>query len=273
MHPIVVERTWDLLAILEELAPGRIEGLYLIGSVAYDDFHLHTSDVDFVAVSADDTGPPTIEVLEQVHRRLKEQGPKRPHIDGWYVTWSQLRTHPDDLPELLQAHEGGVHLARPSVIEWSTFAGDDPGNRAVPVRGPERPDAWSDPEAARAYSIRNLDEYWNRRWLRQQRALHPYAFLSLGNWGIEWGVLGVARLDLTIETGRVTSKSGGGEHALERFGDDERWRRIVEEALRIRRAEGGPSRYRSPWTRRKDALAFEAMIIERHRSRLPPSNP
>ena len=41
------------LAHLE--APGLIQGLYLVGSVALDDFRPRTSDIDFVAV----TGPPT----------------------------------------------------------------------------------------------------------------------------------------------------------------------------------------------------------------------
>jgi hypothetical protein len=116
------------------------------------------------------------------------------------------------------------------------------------------------------YSLRNLDEYWFRQWLARQRSLHPAAALSFRDWGIEWGVLGVARLDHTIATGRVTSKSGGGEHALTTLvTGDQRWDRIVREALRIRRAEGGRSLYGANVVRRRsDALAFESMVIGRH---------
>ena len=264
LPPIVAERSSALLRILDELAPACVEALYLIGSVAYGDFHEHTSDIDFVAVCAD---VPELDVLAEVHRRLRDER-RRPHVDGVYTTWSALRTSPDELEPMPTGHGGKVALERPSVIEWSAFAGDDPGNRAVAVRGPDAPPAWSDPEAARAYSRRNLDEYWQRRWLHRQRSLDPGAVLSFRDWGVEWGVLGVARLDFTIETGRVTSKAGGGEHALERFGsDDERWRRIVTEALRIRRAEPGPSLYRFGRLRRRaDALAFEQMVIDRHRT-------
>jgi hypothetical protein len=267
MHPVVAARTASLLGTLDEELPGRVEALYLIGSVAYGDFREHTSDIDFVAVAADDEplGETDLDALARVHARVAATQ-KRPHVDGWYTTWAGLRTAPDELAAMPNAHEGKVSLARPTVIEWSSFAGDDPGNQAVCARGPSSvPDAWSDPSAARSYSVRNLEEYWSRRWLAAQRSIHPVAALSLRDWGVEWGVLGVARLDHTISTGRVTSKSGGGEHALVAFPDD-RWTRIVQEALRIRRAEGGRSLYRSRWRRRSDALAFEAMVIERHRS-------
>jgi predicted nucleotidyltransferase len=263
LPPIVEERTAALLRHVDDVAPGQVEALYLIGSVAYGDFHEHTSDIDFVAVSADGAVP-GIDALTEVHRRLRTER-KRPHVDGVYTTWSALRTHPDDLEPMPKSQEGKVSLERPSVIEWSTFGGDDPGNRAVAVRGPAAPpEAWSDPDAARQYSLRNLDEYWNRRWLAGQRARHPVAVLSFRDWGIEWGVLGVARLDFTIATGRVTSKAGGGEHALATF--DEHWHPIVHEALRIRRAAPGPSGYRSRRRRRADALSFEQMVIERHRA-------
>jgi hypothetical protein len=263
LPPVVEERTTTLLRQLDAVLPGRTEGLYLIGSVAYGDFHEHTSDIDFVVLAADDRpfGADDVPALGAVHAEVAASR-KRPHVDGFYTTWSALRTHPDELGPMPMAREGKVSLGRPSVIEWSSFAGGDPGNRAHAVRGPAVVDgAWADPEAARTYSRRNLDEYWSRRWLAQQRSLHPWAALSFRDWGIEWGVLGVARLDHTIATGRVTSKSGGGEHALATF--DERWHRIVREALRIRRAEGERSHYGVNVVRRRaEALAFEAMVIE-----------
>jgi hypothetical protein len=266
VHPTVDERITTLLRALDAAMPGRVEGLYLVGSVAYGDFQEHTSDIDFVAVAADDRPfvDADLDALGEVHAEVAASQ-RRPHVDGWYTTWSGLRAHPESLAPMPSSHEAKVSLQRPTVIEWSSFAGDDPGNRAVAMRGPAAvPDAWSDPEAARDYSRRNLEEYWSRRWLAQQRAWHPVAALSFRDWGVEWGVLGVARLDHTIATGRVTSKSGGGEHALAAF-SDERWQRIVREALRIRRAEAGPPLYRNPWRRRRDALAFEEMIIERAR--------
>lgn len=82
---------------------------------------------------------------------------------------------------------------------------------------------------------------------------------SLSDWGVHWGVLGPPRLHHSIATGRVASKSEGGEYALQTF--DARWHRIVREALRIRRSEGTRSLYRTPLSRRRDALALQEHVI------------
>jgi hypothetical protein len=74
---------------------------------------------------------------------------------------------------------------------------------------------------------------------------------GLSAWATTWGVLGVARLRHTLAAGRVTSKSAAG-HALRTY--DQRWHRVVEEALRIR--VGGPPLYRNPWRRRADLVGF-----------------
>jgi hypothetical protein len=69
----------------------------------------------------------------------------------------------------------------------------------------------------------------------------------------------VSRLHYTLATGDITSKEGAGQHALRTFPD--RWHRLVNESLRIRRAEPRRSLYRSPLTRRRDVLAFGDMVI------------
>ncbi len=79
---------------------------------------------------------------------------------------------------------------------------------------------------------------------------------------IEWGVLGVTRLQYTIATGEITSKTGAGAYALEAF--PERWHKVVHEAVDIR---ANPERTRSLYgrntlRRRRDARAYIAMVIE-----------
>src|SRR4051794_32205506 len=107
LSPVVEERVGVLLDALDDAMPGRIEGLYLVGSVAYGDFHEHTSDIDVVAVAADDQpfGPDDQSALAAVHHRTAASK-RRPHVDGWYTTWSGLRSHPESLAPMPQAHEG-----------------------------------------------------------------------------------------------------------------------------------------------------------------------
>ena len=47
------------LRVHDELAPGTIEGLYVVGSVALDDWTSH-SDIDVVAVVADPSAKPSM---------------------------------------------------------------------------------------------------------------------------------------------------------------------------------------------------------------------
>ena len=83
------------LEIVDREAPGLIEGLYLTGSVALGEFPPHTSDVDFVAVTAAPPDSAAVLALSRAHRRLREPH-ARPFFDGRYVTWADaLQTFPD----------------------------------------------------------------------------------------------------------------------------------------------------------------------------------
>lgn len=75
-----------------------------------------------------------------------------------------------------------------------------------------------------------------------------------------WSVLSVSRLHFTLRTGEVTSKSGAGFYALHAF--PERWERIVNECLRIRRNSTLPSLYRSALERRRAALDYIEMVVD-----------
>ena len=249
----IVERVAGrYLELIDSDLTGRVEGLYLVGSVAYGDFWPDASDIDFVAVGSEGFGDGDLATLRRVHEQLAREHP-RPHFDGFYTTWDDVHRHPDDLEAMPSAHEGAVTEDRPTVIEWGTL------RSSKPMRGEPVPDSWHDAQAIRGYSRRNLIDYWQAKWLRQQRGRTPVAAMSLSDWGVHWGVLGVPRLHYSIATGEVTSKSQGGEYALETF--DSRWAKIVREALRIRRRESNRSLYRTPLARRREALAFQAHVI------------
>jgi hypothetical protein len=258
-HPVVRHVAGTYLTLADARAPGLIEGLYLVGSVALDDFHPHTSDVDFVAVTRHPLSGSHLAALRRVHAALAKRY-RRPHFDGAYVTWSGLSGDPVLARGGADSHEGRL-IPRPAAgcdpVTWQTLA-----SHGLAVRGP-RADTlavWTDRDTLAAWTRRNLDEYW-RRWLRDASRLASRRGLwSLGQGGPPWGVLGVSRLHYTLATGRITSKTGAGHHARRAFGG--RWHRIVDECLRLRRGRGGRPGYRDPFTRRRDALAFVGMVIE-----------
>ena len=81
------------LDAVDREAPGLVEGLYLVGSVALGEFRPRTSDVDFVAATARPPDAPGLRALDRAHRRVKRAFPV-PHFDGIYVTWEELSRDP-----------------------------------------------------------------------------------------------------------------------------------------------------------------------------------
>ncbi|MDR7275447.1 nucleotidyltransferase domain-containing protein [Catenuloplanes atrovinosus] len=228
------------LEIADRHAPGLVEGLYLVGSVALGDYHPGVSDIDFVAVTS---SAPDVAAIRRIHAELHTRH-AAPDFDGLYVSWDDLRADPATLPPGIAAHEWRVSAASDferNLVTWHVLA-----QGGVPIRGPAA-DVFTDWPALAASTRRNLETYWTP-WVTQL-SRSP---LGLSEWATTWTVLGVARLRHTLAAGRVTSKTAAAAYATATY--DPRWHRVIEEALRIR--VGGRPRYRSPLRRRADLLGF-----------------
>lgn len=104
--------------------------------------------------------------------------------------------------------------------------------QAIAVRGgPLDPAAiWSDADALREWNLANLDDYWVVKTAEGERV--PPAFWTRWEYGLQWVVLGIARLHHTIATGEVISKTAAGRHAL--AVTDDRWHPVVRAAMALR---------------------------------------
>ncbi|MBB2948942.1 hypothetical protein FB565_008728 [Actinoplanes lutulentus] len=230
------------LALADRHAPGLVQGLYLQGSVALDDYHPGVSDIDFVAVT-DESPPPRI--LRTIHDELRSTHGDT-YFDGLYVTPGDLQRDPETIPPGPAVHEWHVQERsrfERNLVTWHILA-----QSGVTVRGPE-PTVHTDWPALRERTLQNLSEYW-AQW-RIRASFTPSA------WTTSWSVLGTARLRHTLAAQRVTSKTEAAAFALGTY--DERWHRIIREALRIR--VGGRPEYRSLVHRHLDTLSFLSMIL------------
>lgn len=242
-----------------------IEGLYLTGSVALGEFRPHTSDIDFVAITATRPSGASLAALARAHRSLQALYPSLA-FEGVYLAWDDLKRDPAKMDAAPAAFGGRFHHTHTAgfalnPVTWHTLA-----KQGVACRGPAVTslDIWADPHTLAVWTRANLDSYWRRWHERHARLFSREGVMGLGSAAPAWGVLGVSRLHYTLTTGAITSKEGAGRYALERF--PEQWHRIIHECLRIRRGETRRSLYGSPWTRRREALAFIAMVIdETHR--------
>lgn len=258
VHPLVRQVVDAYLDAVDAEVPGLVEGLYLTGSVALEDFRVGASDIDFVAVTRGQPSGVEVAALRRTHGRLTAAH-RRPLFDGTYVTWRDLARDPSLAPPGPHAHDGR--------FQWRRGACDPPtwhmlAHHGVAVRGPQRDqvEVWTDPVALRDWARQNLDDYWRRWWRRSCRLWSKPGLACMIAWGPVWGVLGISRLHYTLTTDAIVSKDGAGQYARRTFGD--RWWRIVDECLRIRR--GGHERplYRNPFIRRREALDFVAMAID-----------
>ena len=85
MHPLVQSVVDVYLSAVDAEAPDLVEGLYLTGSTALGDFRPRTSDIDFVAATANRCDASAVAALRRAHGRLRKRWP-RPYFDGLYVT-------------------------------------------------------------------------------------------------------------------------------------------------------------------------------------------
>ncbi|MFF2662049.1 nucleotidyltransferase domain-containing protein [Kitasatospora sp. NPDC058032] len=259
VHPLVHEIADAYLALADAASPGLVEGLYVVGSTALDDFHPARSDIDFVAVTADPVTAEQLGGLERAHALLAVRYP-RPAFDGPYLTWDELAGPPAQAPPGPHVFGGTVRhrvASDRTPVLWHTLA-----RHGVTLCGPRAQELMIDtnPEELAGWTVANLEEYWRPWWRRSSRLASRPGLACLNGSGPVWGVLGVSRLHYTLATGRIASKRGAGEYARAVF--DERWHRIVDECLRIRAGGRGRSLYPNPFVRRADALAFMDMAIE-----------
>ena len=96
------EQTWSMdvatalgtyLTAVDSAAPGMIEGLYVVGSFALDDWHPGRSDIDIVAMMAEPATDDDFAALRTAHAVLAEHQPL-PHIDGPYLRGPTSPRHP-----------------------------------------------------------------------------------------------------------------------------------------------------------------------------------
>ncbi len=238
---------------VDESLRDRIEGLYLVGSLALDDYQAEQSDIDFVAVTADRLTAEEMDRLEAVHQALlPEVG--RPWFDGIYVTWSDLEHNPEDAGSVPSSHEGrfersGGFEANP--VTWLTLR-----NHPLPVRGPV-PKVRHDRGLLQRWNLDNLNSYWAGMAAELEAGASRLPEEAIPR-VIAWCVPGVVRLAYTIATGDVTSKTGACHYALTTY--PACWRPIVSKALAIR--SGTPSTGSARSSRIEDTIAFMRQVID-----------
>ena len=257
MEPVLLPApVADALAVRtdahDETAPGLVEGLYVVGSVALDDW-TPRSDIDVVAVVADASDPDLFADLGAA-QALVRNGTEIA-IDGPYVAWGDLVVPPASVhrPWVL---DGEYHVDGESFeinpVVWYTLA-----THGLALRGdlPDRLGVHVDLADRRTWVRENLQTYWHGVGERLTAALEGDRDSETAEGAVlEWVALGVARMLYTWETGEVASKSAAGAWAAGRAPD---FADMLLAAVNLRAAPGLATR-----AHLLDAAAFTEVVVD-----------
>lgn len=286
LHPTIETVVLAYLELVDAEVPSLIEGLYLTGSTALEEFRPHSSDIDFVAVTSNPLNTAAMKGLRRCHARLRLRY-KYPCFDGLYVTWADLSQHPTAACRRASSYEGAFsrNTGCGDPVTWQTLA-----QCGVVCRGPQATSIpiWMDRECLTQWTIENFRVYWQPLLARARSFTDRWRLISFTSYGCMWIVLGMSRLHYTLETGKIASKEQAGIYALDVFPSC--WRPIVTESLRLRRSDRARpdawsavrelgayvrldretnerSVYASPVARRRATLTFGDMLLADARDR------
>ncbi|GAN46239.1 DNA polymerase subunit beta [Methylobacterium radiotolerans] len=235
MHPLAAAAAERYLTAVDAALPGLVSGFHVVGSAALDDFVPGRCDLDFVAVVARPPGADALERLADLHEGLGAMG--GPALDGIYVAAADRQGPEDEGPAVRVGRFEPLSGHRRRPVDRLALA-----EHGVTLRGP--PPGWLD--------VPGIDGW----------AAEAFGALrdSAGTVEVDEAVLGACRLHYLLALRRIPSKSEAGLYGL--IALDERWRRIIDEALRLRRTPDGPALYLDEGERRRHALAFVEAAAE-----------
>jgi predicted nucleotidyltransferase len=196
----------------EAILGNQFIGLYLHGSLAYGDFNVDTSDIDFLVVTEDVLPPETFSALKDMHARLFYSGLAwSQKLEGAYLPKEALRRHNPDYAPVPWLGEDG-HFALEGlgsdwVIQRSILHEKGRVVAGPPLAGLIDPVSPGDLRAAVRGSLR---EWWSPPFPSPERfqsgAYQAYAILTM------------CRSLYVIENGRVASKPEAARWALQTLG-------------------------------------------------------
>jgi hypothetical protein len=212
---------------LADLLGDTLCDVVVVGSASLGDWQAN-SDIDLVCVVKKALDSRARDAVAPLHENSRHEYGHT--IDAMYVTRDGLAKGPDTLQSVVATVAGTLHPeSTDGPMNWATWLNIvqcgvrvplaeggamtvvDPRNAGMPI----------EEEAAREGAVRfsraNLDQYWrNRINLSEQIYLAEGATHPVSAFEVEWMSLGPARLLATVLTGRIVSKSEGGELAADR---------------------------------------------------------
>lgn len=240
----------EYLARLQKLLPHGLAGCYLYGSAALGAYDPVRSDLDFLVVLTSSLGEITLPMLDRFHADLCREFPLARKLEGHFVPLDDIpyRAFSRQYPSVADgAYQG---LQGVMTLYWYQLH-----TCGVRITGPA-PEAlfpsvpW---ELVQQEMERNINGYWYRRALQPEQTL-------LGDGAVDFAVLTLCRILYTLEHQQIISKADAGQWVQQILPAS--WHPLIQEAVRIRTGDAGPSLYTSCQQRAEEVRQFILAIRE-----------
>ncbi len=250
LAPVAMSRLGRFAAGVDRAAPGRLAGLYAVGSLALGDWRNRSSNLDVLSVADEAWEPNVVRRLRRAVAGLEVHG-RAARVA--FITWADLANDPAAAkgPVLVGRRSAGpAELNNP--MTWQILRVS-----AICVRGPEYPDIWSGD--VRDWAEERIVEWWPAqmdRWRRQPGSLWFRRQTSAV-------ALDLARLSVTAASGRVVSKLEAGEALIDSVGS--RSQRLLKDSVGYRQGSR-LSMYYGPFERKNDTVNWIASVVAQQQS-------
>jgi hypothetical protein len=210
--------------------PGNIEGIYITGSLPLRDFHSNKSDIDFVVLCKTLPDEKAAVRLKEIHRDISKRYPK-PDLSGCYLASESLLSHHPEKIKVLAWQEGKMIYRNFEMVLVTLSELKANALTVLGKKAEELPVSVNQSDLCR-FLYKNINSYW-KNWINSHsKCLNKKLLLLLFPKMTEWSVLGVARQLYTLQTGKITSKTGAGNYCLEHLPAN--FQPVLREALEIR---------------------------------------
>jgi hypothetical protein len=234
LPPQVGEALTRFLLEQRRIAPGLVSRAVVTGSAATDDWHDGVSDIDVVFVVTRDPED-DLSALAALHAE------STPHIDGVYLTESEIARGPDHVETAPQVVEGVlVSALAGGQLSWATWRELEDGVQGIADGGDViwTPTSDRHPDAAQQVVARSRDDlvdFWAPVGDSAEAELADRAEgAAVRSETVRWLALGPIRLVETMESGHIVSKTTAARIAAERWPEHAE---LLDRAVRDRAGE------------------------------------
>jgi len=211
-----------LLSEVQNTLADQMVGLYLYGSLSSGDFNTHSSDIDFLVVTADALSQDSVVALRAMHSKLWASDLKlAAKLEGAYVPKHILRRYDRTADPCPTVNEKAFYLDR-QAVDWiiqryvireqGMVLSGPPAHTLIDPVGPDD----------LRYAVRGiLHEWW------QPMVADPTNLRREGHQ--PFAILTMCRALYTLEYGRIVSKPASARWAMNRL--EVRWKALIERGL------------------------------------------